>query len=287
MDTRSTDSSTPPPPPEPELRFAGHEGVFLERSEQRRTLWRYMDLAKFVSLLSTRALFLTRADRFEDPFEGSVPRARVEARAQARREQQRRHGRVMLTAHEPVFVEDAILNTVVNCWYSNEHESDAMWKLYAPGGQGVAICSSYAGLAKSLPQTKAKIPEHAISGWAKLLRLRILPVQYIDYDAHPNAWDEPFLLKRPGFEHEREVRLFAQDRTSLQGDPRAHLPIELRSRFPLGGCAVPIDLRRLIERVVVPPSSPPWFSAVVADLLRRYEVDVEVRPSTLAARPLH
>lgn len=32
-------------------------------------LWRYMDLAKFVSLLKDKALYMTRADMFEDPFE--------------------------------------------------------------------------------------------------------------------------------------------------------------------------------------------------------------------------
>jgi hypothetical protein len=35
-------------------------------------LWRYMDLAKFISLLKDKTLYMTRADMFEDPFEGAV-----------------------------------------------------------------------------------------------------------------------------------------------------------------------------------------------------------------------
>lgn len=35
-------------------------------------IWRFMDLAKFVSLLKDKALFMTRADKFEDQFEGAV-----------------------------------------------------------------------------------------------------------------------------------------------------------------------------------------------------------------------
>lgn len=36
-------------------------------------LWRYLDVAKFVSLLQTQAIHFPRGDQFEDPFEGSYP----------------------------------------------------------------------------------------------------------------------------------------------------------------------------------------------------------------------
>ena len=35
-------------------------------------IWRFLDLAKFVSLLKEKALYMTRADKFEDQFEGAV-----------------------------------------------------------------------------------------------------------------------------------------------------------------------------------------------------------------------
>ena len=44
-------------------------------------LWRYMDFTKFVSLLETRTLFLARADKLGDPFEGSVPKNNIILRA--------------------------------------------------------------------------------------------------------------------------------------------------------------------------------------------------------------
>ena len=43
-------------------------------------IWRYMNLKKFESLLNYRALFFCRADRFSDPFEGSIPRREAEFR---------------------------------------------------------------------------------------------------------------------------------------------------------------------------------------------------------------
>ena len=39
------------------------------------TLWRYMDVAKFADLLESKALFFARANKLEDPFEGSWPDA--------------------------------------------------------------------------------------------------------------------------------------------------------------------------------------------------------------------
>jgi hypothetical protein len=34
------------------------------------TLWRYVDLTKLLSLLENRTLHFTRADEFDDPYEG-------------------------------------------------------------------------------------------------------------------------------------------------------------------------------------------------------------------------
>ena len=40
--------------------------------------WRYMDLAKFLSLLESNSLFFTRLDHFQDPFEGALGTKRNE-----------------------------------------------------------------------------------------------------------------------------------------------------------------------------------------------------------------
>jgi hypothetical protein len=36
-------------------------------------IWRYMDLAKFIALLSNRALYFTSASKFNDPYEFFIP----------------------------------------------------------------------------------------------------------------------------------------------------------------------------------------------------------------------
>ena len=43
-------------------------------------IWRYKDLAKFVSMLQTSSLYFPRADLLDDPHEGALPRKTVEKR---------------------------------------------------------------------------------------------------------------------------------------------------------------------------------------------------------------
>ncbi len=45
----------------------------IARPKDTDFLRRYMSFEKFVSLLGTKSLFFTRADKFEDPFEGFMP----------------------------------------------------------------------------------------------------------------------------------------------------------------------------------------------------------------------
>ena len=56
--------------------------VFEAPSNLDIPIWRYMDLAKFVSMLQSNALYFTRSDVLEDIFEGSVSAATLEKRRQ-------------------------------------------------------------------------------------------------------------------------------------------------------------------------------------------------------------
>lgn len=47
-----------------------HE-LFIEPQDQNAKIWRYIDFTKFVSLIDSQELFFARADKFDDPFEGS------------------------------------------------------------------------------------------------------------------------------------------------------------------------------------------------------------------------
>ena len=89
-----------------------------------KKIWRYMDFARLISLLYKKALFFARADGLDDPFEGSFPKANV------------KEGRYVITTElgglQPLSAlhRKFVRLTVVNSWHLNDHESDAMWKIY-------------------------------------------------------------------------------------------------------------------------------------------------------------
>ena len=54
--------------------------IFIQPENEDIKVWRYMDFTKLVSLIDSLRLYFTRADKFEDPFEGSFPKINVAAR---------------------------------------------------------------------------------------------------------------------------------------------------------------------------------------------------------------
>ena len=82
-------------------------------------LWRYMDLSKFIDLLDTSTLYLTRAALFEDRFEGSYPKANA---VEPQGDPSSRLAPLRRKLRDWYYV---------NCWHMNEYEPAAMWDLYA------------------------------------------------------------------------------------------------------------------------------------------------------------
>src|SRR5688572_17832706 len=106
-----------------------------------------MDFTKYVAMLDGGAIYFTRADRFADPFEGTLTR-RTRFVPRARPDELRRR----------VFI---------NCWHRNDHESAAMWRIYLKSDEGVAIQSSSRRL------------RDALAGAGDVL---IGEVRYLDYE---------------------------------------------------------------------------------------------------------
>ena len=45
----------------------------ITHPEDTDTVWRYMSFEKFANILATESLFFSRADKFDDKFEGYIP----------------------------------------------------------------------------------------------------------------------------------------------------------------------------------------------------------------------
>jgi hypothetical protein len=111
--------------------------------ERDRTIWRYIDFTKLVSLLEKQALFFARADLLADPFEGAYPRWAsmdvIEASPSSLGLSEAARQGMLRMRNMRKSLPTSVL---VNCWHVGEQESAAMWKLYLKSDEGVVIRST-------------------------------------------------------------------------------------------------------------------------------------------------
>lgn len=264
-------------------------GDAIEIPDADAVLWRYMDLAKLLALLSQRSLYFPALDKLGDRFEGRWSERTLEL-IQERDElwvydkgghvvvEDKRNGqRLEFPRREPGWTLDETINhwnrrirdgasrssTFVNCWYEEAEESEAMWKLFASQQYGVAVRTTAARLVGSFTE---QLPDY------------LGRVTYIAYDRHlmPVSEFPPVFFKRNAFKHESEVRAVVLPEYRIEG-------AEEKTRLP--GVGYPIDPERLIEAVVVSPYGPGWLQDIVQSVLEKYEIDATVEKSVLERRP--
>jgi hypothetical protein len=196
-------------------------------------VWRYLTLSAVIATIKTRHLRLTRVDRFQDPFEGSVPKKQIEDQntlligAVSRRTMMN-----TIAAHYPDMArlmppdEDPwsritrlrrarTRSAQASCWSACD-ESEALWRLYCADdgcrGVGVALRTTLARLETSVTAYDPYVS----------------PITYLKYHEAPAFTDEidPLLHKRHGFAAERELRLLKVDEAHYRA--LEHFPIRLR-----------------------------------------------------------
>lgn len=190
-------------------------------------VWRYVDMDKFQSLLNEKALYLCRADRLQDRFEGTYSRHQIlvmedwfnkideSYMIQSEREKRRKDR----------------LKTYISCWCMSECDLDLMWKGYVRNPPGIAIKSSVRRLKE--------ICDKAVDYWP----LDISMVTYFDHAGgkNINCFGTPtvFLYKDNHFRLDNELRIIHY--------PNISEPAPIHIFFK-------IDLKDLIENVVFQPS---------------------------------
>jgi hypothetical protein len=248
---------------------------FIEPQDRNACLWRYMDFPRFLSVLDRRALFFPSIATLSaiDPYEGEPFHINVEAaRGQGLDELRRLRLQYRVFSHMNFF----------NCWHMNDAESDAMWKLYLNSAQGVAIQSTAQRLIASFNNT----PDTVYMG----------EIQYIDHATFmptiPLLGLSAYMFKRLAFQHEREVRVGTYradvnieyfDELGWLKPPSPGVTVENIVQSPTRkGVYVEIDIPRLIDKVVVSPLSPNWFSDLVISSSKKLGYHFEVVPSEMS-----
>jgi len=242
-----------------------------------------MDFAKYVAMLKDRALHFARLNELGDPFEGSLTKAEYnQMRADAERGEV--GGKLPKEWQGDYFgvlagpTRRALKTCYVSCWHMNSFESEAMWRLYSSSGFAIAVTSTYQLLSDVLPSSYQ--PEEYIGPF-------LGTVEYIDHHHDELKWNNIFhavLHKRLSFAHEHECRAII-DRTGPKGRRTGEpLPEHIVDSYP-PGILVSVALENLVQRVVVSPTAPTWFSDCVVDVTTRYGFSFPTGRSSLTMPP--
>jgi hypothetical protein len=184
---------------------------------------RHLTLKAVIDTIKTQKLRLTRIDKFQDPFEGSVPKQTLEDQnllligAESRRAMMNSvaawysgMGTISAPDEDPWLRitrlrRNRTRSAHASCW-SMGAESEALWRLYCTDctddkRQGVGVA-----LRTTLARLKASVEAQD--------DLYVSPITYRPY--HENGWTftdemDSLLHKRQGFEAERELRLLKVD----------------------------------------------------------------------------
>lgn len=235
---------------------------FPQPTDPTIKVWRYMDLAKFIWLLDTGKLHLSRLDLLGDPHEGSTPRLLAELRDQQIRE--------LTKGKDPVDMGEINQRNrkalFANCWQLGHSESEATWRLYCPEGNGVAIQTTYQHLVDSVSSDPSMF---------------IGCVTYIDYETTGFPIDNllyPVMHKRMSFAHEQEVRLVKTIFEYM--DPDKLSPTGITIDWPI---------ETTVSKIFVNPYASDHYREAVSSVVRQLGPQLEDRVewSNMRAGPVY
>lgn len=210
-------------------------------------VWKYLDLSKFLDLLMSEKLFMSRSDKFEDQYEGTFSEPTFEEIKK-------------LSIDNPDFLNYYKTHrekVAISSWHINEYESFAMWQIFTQNSEGLAIQSTIGRLQESLnPETN--------------LKQYIGEVNYIDYKKEHIPFDDmffPFLFKRKSFQYEGEVRIITDIGES-----------EMKINE---GLKINVDINQLIEKIYIHPKSENWYKNLVIQLVKQLGFNFTIEKSDL------
>lgn len=246
----------------------------LEQPPENAKLWRYMDIPKYLHMLTTKTLWFARADQLGDPFEGSTTRNTMEEWVEYLRENISPESVQNLLDSRSSDSISIVKHTYINSWHLSETESAAMWRLYK-SDYGISVTTTLQRMKDAFPS------EH---------RIFMSKIKYVDYEiavipGGNSFW--PFVHKRQSFEHEKEVRLIMShgygsdlifQNVTSPSFPHPPTPV---------GVSVPIDMQKLIIEVRIDPSAPKWFFETILNLTQKMGYQFNVVQSSLGKDPIH
>jgi hypothetical protein len=203
-------------------------------------------------------LYLCRADKFEDQFEGSFTQS-------IRHAIEKSYADNKIDATYDVFKDNLRKSIYVNCWHKSPNDSMAMWKLYGASNFAVAVTTTVQKLEKVVNAAN-------IDGYITMKK-----VQYVKHWNDPNLRINPysnvFAYKITAYDYEKEVRIIV--------DRFGENHINDKS-----GLIISAPAKDLVRSIVVSPEAPDWYRKMIERISNDYGLSAPVRRSKLAIGPL-
>lgn len=224
----------------------------------KNVLWRYLDTAKFLDYATGQKLYLCRADKFGDQFEGSFTQS-------IRHAIEKSYSDNKIDSTYEDFKESLRKSVYVNCWHKSPNDSMAMWKLYGSSNFAVAVTTTVQKLEKVLNDAH-------IDGYVALKK-----VEYVKHWRDPSLKIKPysnvFAYKVTAYDYEKEVRIIV-DRFA-----EGHVNDE-------SGLLICAPAKDLVRSIVVSPEAPDWYRKMIEKVANDYGISAPVRRSKLATAPI-
>jgi len=218
-----------------------------------QVLWRYMDLSKFISLLSKKSLWLAKSNTFKDQQEGKFPSVMQEELEAIYIKFGEDKKSKIKNAHD--FKKFLCNNAFISCWHKNSEENMIMWEVYGQDTNLVAVQTTVESLKESIQDANMK-------GIDFLLK----EVNYSDHSqVNKKHYTAPFFVKRPHFGYENEARILLSTYSAYSPNddtPPGHL--------------CPVDINKLIDKVLVHPDSEQWYKDIITSISEKYNVKAPI-----------
>lgn len=262
-----------------------------------------MDLPKFVNLIQTNSLYLSKMSIFDDKLEGgltvddffiksNVPRyfdvlmnlvwptadSNAEKRAEDNKKADLIFGELSQKKFDTPFGRYHCDDTervfpacrewlYVNCWHKSNHECAAMWEIFGGDKNSLCVFSTVERLETAMTRDKRE------------QNLEIREVKYLNHakDIFSDDPLDPFISKSESYSFEREIRVISWDPNINLSDT----PSNKESGFLLK-----VDLTKLIMKVVISPTADPWFKSTVEELCKSAGINNKVKDSALKKQPI-
>ena len=222
--------------------------------KDKDTVWRYMSFEKFANILAAGSLFFSRADKYDDKFEGYIPELIMQ----------------YYTSAGIRIVPELRQYIMCNCWHHGDEESMAMWDKYHLRNNGIAIKTTMVNLRDSLPDEPnifiGKVDYESIENQNQIE----MP------EDTENLLYYPYFYKRKPFEYEQEVRAIIDIALIPRDDPYEF------------GIPLKINVETLIgenSEVIVSPHADEWIAGTLELIVKRCGFQFPVNRSQLLEPP--